>query len=153
MMTTLLQLVLLAHVAATLMMVGLIWFVQIVHYPQFARVGREGFAAYQAEHMRATTWVVAVPMLVEAITAGLLAWRPPTPELRSACWVGLALVVVIWISTATLQVPRHNALALGFDAEAHRALVQSNWIRTLAWTARGVLVLYLVSQVATAGRP
>ncbi|MFY0528690.1 hypothetical protein ACN28I_37835 [Archangium gephyra] len=31
-------LVLLAHAAATLFMVGLIWFVQVVHYPLFSRV-------------------------------------------------------------------------------------------------------------------
>ena len=33
--------VLLAHVAATLYLVGLIWVVQGVHYPLFARVGPE----------------------------------------------------------------------------------------------------------------
>lgn len=33
------EMVLLANVASTLMLVGLIWFVQVVHYPQFVRVG------------------------------------------------------------------------------------------------------------------
>src|SRR5918998_3799546 len=34
--------VLLVHLAATLVMVGVIWFVQIVHYPPFSRVGSGG---------------------------------------------------------------------------------------------------------------
>ncbi len=38
------EVVLLAHVAATLFMTGLIRFVQVVHYPLLARVGRGGFA-------------------------------------------------------------------------------------------------------------
>jgi homoserine trans-succinylase len=33
------RLVLLPNMASTLMLVGLIWFVQVVHYPQLARVG------------------------------------------------------------------------------------------------------------------
>jgi hypothetical protein len=39
-----LALLLLANAAATLFMVGVIRFVQVVHYPLFARVGRPGFA-------------------------------------------------------------------------------------------------------------
>jgi hypothetical protein len=35
------KLVLLANLAATFFMVGLIWFVQIVHYPLFGQVGRD----------------------------------------------------------------------------------------------------------------
>ena len=35
------------HVLATWFMTGVIWFVQVVHYPLMARVGAEGFAAYE----------------------------------------------------------------------------------------------------------
>ena len=38
-------LILLGHLAATLFMVGVIWFVQVVHYPLFAKVGATAFAA------------------------------------------------------------------------------------------------------------
>lgn len=57
--------VLLAHVAATLFMVGVIWFVQVVHYPLFPRVGPEKFSLYLEAHSRLTTYVVGSPMLVE----------------------------------------------------------------------------------------
>ena len=145
------RLVLLANVASTLMLVGLIWFVQVVHYPQFARVGADRFTQYQSEHVRLTKWVVALPMLVEAATSAALVWQPPLQDLDSACWAGLSLVIVIWVSTAVLQVPRHNALAKGLDSKAHRGLVLSNWIRTVAWSLRGVLVLFLVNQSVTRG--
>jgi hypothetical protein len=57
--------VLLAHLAATLFMVGVIWFVQVVHYPLFSRAGSEKFAIYSEAHSRLTTYVVGPPMLVE----------------------------------------------------------------------------------------
>ena len=59
--------VLLAHVAATLFMVGVIWFVQVVHHPLFSRVGPEKFSLYSEAHSRLTTYVVGPPMLVEAV--------------------------------------------------------------------------------------
>ena len=146
-------LLLLVHAAATLFMVGLIWFVQVVHYPLFAQVGSEAFPAYAASHSQRTTYVVAGPMLVELITALLLVWRGPaagTPPVLA--WVGLGLVGGVWLSTLLLQVPRHSALASGFQPGPWRGLVASNWLRTVAWTARGGLVLYLLARPMRGGQ-
>ena len=135
--------VLIAHTLSTLFMVGLIWFVQVVHYPLFSRVGTATFPAYAALHIRWTTWVVAPPMLVELLTGVLLlALRPP--EVASwLLWAGLFLLVVIWSSTWLLQVPQHANLAEGFNLAAYHRLVRSNWIRTVAWSLRGALALLI----------
>lgn len=135
----------LAHLAATLYMVGLIWFVQIVHYPLFARVGEEVFGPYSEAHSRLTSYVVGPPMLVEAATALLLVFRRPEEMPLSLALAGAALVAVIWLSTALLQVPRHTTLGSGFDRSAWRGLVGTNWIRTAAWSARGLLVLWMAA--------
>jgi hypothetical protein len=137
--------VLMVHAAATLAMVGLIWFVQIVHYPLMARVGRDRFARFEEAHAKRTTWVVAPLMLVEAALALVLVVRPPPGVSEVAAWVALGLVVVIWFSTALIQVPLHRRLALGFDDDAHQRLVSSNWIRTAAWSVRGLLALVWLS--------
>lgn len=136
---------LLVHVGATLFLVGLIWFVQVVHYPLFDRVGEQDFAAYERLHTLRTTWVVGPPMLLEALTALLLLIRRPAGVSSTQVLLGLALLLIIWLSTAFLQVPRHQQLAAGFDAPAHRALVLTNWLRTAAWSARGALVLVMTA--------
>ncbi len=138
-------LVLPLHAAATLFMTGVIWFVQVVHYPLFAEVGDEGFPAYAAAHSRRTAWVVVPPMLLELVTGLLLLARRPTGVGAGAAWVGMVLLAAIWLSTALLQVPRHQLLGAGFDIVAWRALVASNWVRTLAWTARAGLVLLMLA--------
>ena len=135
----------LAHLASTLFMVGLIWFVQIVHYPLFARVGEEGFPRYSEAHSRLTGYVVGPPMLLEAGTALLLVFRRPEGIPLSLALLGLALVAAIWLSTALLQVPRHTALGSGFDRSAWSGLVGTNWIRTAAWSARGLVVLWMAA--------
>lgn len=133
-------LVLLLQLVSTWFLVGLIWTIQVVHYPLFAAVGADRFVAYEASHTRLITLVVGPVMLVEAATAGLLVVMRPAAVPAWIAWTGLALVGVIWLSTAVLQVPDHGRLATGFDASAHSHLVGTNWIRTIAWTARGGLL-------------
>ena len=135
---------LLAHVAATWMMVGLIWFVQIVHYPLFAHVGANLFLEYESSHNRLTTWIVGPPMVVEGVTALVLLLSKPESIPPGQLWLGVLLLLLIWTSTALLQVPQHEILTRGFTAEAHRFLVTSNWVRTVAWTVRGFLVLLML---------
>ena len=132
--------------AATWFMAGLHWFVQVVHYPLFSRVGGEGFALYSEAHSRLTTYVVGPPMLVEAATGLLLVFRRPAEIPLWAALVGLALVGLIWASTALLQVPRHTALGSGFDRAALSGLVLTNWVRTAAWSVRGALVLWMAAR-------
>lgn len=136
---------LIANCAATLYMVGLIWVVQLVHYPLFALVGAENAAAYQKRHQMLMTIVVGPAMLIEAFSAVLLVMYPPTGIAPWMTLTGVALVFVIWISTAVLQVPCHGRLADGFDAGIHHRLVTTNWIRTVAWSTRGVLVIWMVT--------
>jgi uncharacterized membrane protein len=140
------HLILLANAVATVFMTGLIWFVQVVHYPLFARVGNDVFPAYSQAHQTLTTLVVGPPMLVEALTAALLVIARPAGTSAALAWTGLALVIVIWLSTAALQVPAHGRLVQGFDADTNALLVSSNWIRTVCWTARTVLVGVLLLQ-------
>lgn len=134
-----------AHLAATLFMTGLIWFVQIVHYPLFAAVAESGFAEYEQRHRVLTTWVVGPAMLVEAFTAAWLVRCVPTGEAAILTWSGFALVLVIWVTTAGCSVPAHGRLSQGWDPVVHRWLVQSNWIRTIAWTLRAGIAFALRS--------
>lgn len=134
------------NLAATWYMVGLIWMVQVVHYNLFDRVGPDRFAAYEADHSRLITPIVGLPMLVELATACLLIVSAPSVLPRWAAVTGLVLIVLIWLSTAFLQVPCHNQLMNGFDEATYRKLVSTNWIRTILWTARGGLMGWFAIQ-------
>jgi hypothetical protein len=56
----------------------------------------------------------------------------------------LALVLLIWAVTFFISVPFHNRLAQGFDYISIDGLVRTNWLRTLAWTARLALLSYML---------
>ncbi len=129
-------------------MTGIIWFVQVVHYPLLGHAGTEGSRRLAAEHQSRTGRVVGGPMVVEAVTALALVATPPDGVPRAAAVAGVVLVAVIWATTALLQVPLHREMLRGLDADGHRRLVRGNWIRTAAWTARAALVAGMLAAAA-----
>jgi len=124
-------------------MVGLIWLIQVVHYPLFGHVGEEAFPVYASEHQRLITYVVLPLMFAELITALWLWFERPVAITNGMVLAGIVLAVLIWASTFLIQVPQHGALLSKFDPEIHRKLVAGNWIRTIAWSLRGLLVGYM----------
>lgn len=143
---------LVAHLVATVAMVGLIWFVQVVHYPLFPAVGRDQFVEYEDHHRNRTAYVVGPFMAVEGVTALWIAAFPPDGVSRIAAFAGLVLLAVIHGSTVFLQVPAHMTLAEGFDEGVARRLVRTNWIRTAGWSARGVLAAVMVVSALSRAR-
>lgn len=133
------------HAAVTLFMTGLVWFVQVVHYPLMRFVGDPGFADYERHHTRRTGYVVGPIMTIEAGVATWLAVATPSGVPIAMAWTGFVLILIVWGSTALFQIPAHRALSSGFDTTAHRGLVRSNWIRVAAWTARSVVAFALLT--------
>lgn len=140
---------LLLNSVATWAMVGLIWFVQRVHYPLLALVGSDRARPIAIEHQRRTAQVVGLPMAIEGVTTlGLLAWHPD--EIAAGwVWVNAVLLAVALASTVLLSVPLHTRMAETPDDSVGRRLVITNWPRTIAWSARGVLCAVMVHQVLT----
>lgn len=132
---------LLLHAAATWMLTGLIWTIQIVHYPLFEQVGQDRFVRYHARHMRRITWVAGPLMLVEAGSAALLFFLG-----ERSLWFSLGLVALgaVWASTLLLQVPLHDRLTRGYDLQTIRRLTITNGIRTLGWTLRAACLLMML---------
>ncbi|MDR3401044.1 MAG: hypothetical protein P4L99_00990 [Chthoniobacter sp.] len=130
------------HLAATWMLVGLIWTIQIVAYPQFLRVGEGEFTRYHFAHCWRIGLLIAPLLVVEALSAGWLLYEG---HRERVLLISIGLILVNWLCTATIQAPLHVKLMRGFDAGTVRRLILSNWLRTVSWTARGVLIGYVVA--------
>lgn len=131
---------LLLNVVSTWTMVGVIWFVQIVHYPLLSVVPVESAANVAVEHQRRTGWVVMAPMAVEGVTTLLLLAMVPSGVAWFVPWLaGIPLALALG-ATVLLSVPRHARMATSPDAQVGRELVSTNWVRTIAWTSRGIVV-------------
>ena len=137
------QLLFVTQLFATFAMTGIVWFVQLVHYPLFLLVPDPHHSTYAIQHQRRTGWVVAPLMLVELATSLLIlagTFRPPFMTATEAR-IGIALIAIVWLSTVFLQVPTHVSLLKRMDTNAVHGLVTTNWLRTAAWTLRSFLLL------------
>jgi hypothetical protein len=147
-------LIVIIHLVATAFMAGLIWFVQVVHYPLFALVPAEASPGYAAEHQRRTASVVGAPMAVEGVSVLWLFAAPPDGLGRVLPTLGGLVLAVVLASTVLVQVPRHGRLAVETDADRIDdivgGLVRSNWVRTAGWSVRVVLAVAMVLIVADA---
>jgi len=127
--------VVVAHLISTVFLTGMIWTIQVVHYPLFALVGEDRFPAYETAHSARITAVIALPWAVQGITTLVLLVAPPAGLPRWLAWTAAVLAALPVVVTVLASVPAHSALGDGFDPAAHARLVTTNWLRTAAWTA------------------
>lgn len=137
----------LLYLASSLYLTGLIWFVQIVHYPLFDVV-RDSSGVYYRKHSARTSYVVLLPMIIQLACAIWFAFVPDGYDALLMRFL-LALVVLLWLSTFLLAVPQHNLLAKGYDGRAVKRLVQTNWIRTVLWSAHSGVLMNMLNQRIT----
>jgi len=136
--------VLVIQVAATWFMIGLIWMVQVVHYPLFRAIPADSFRPYEAAHTSAIGRLLILPAGIEVVSAAALVWYRPDAVPLWLVMLSGALLAAIWVATALVQARLHRRLLDGYDIATVDRLVRTNWFRTGAWTLRGVLVAVML---------
>jgi hypothetical protein len=138
------------HAASTVFLAGVIWTIQVVHYPMFARLGPAGFPAAMADHGRRITGVIVGPWALQGATTVWLLARPPVGVPSVLVWTAAVLAALPLVVTLAASIPAHRQLGSGFDAAAHARLLATNWLRTVAWTAHaGVAVAILLREAGS----
>lgn len=125
----------LANLVVVAALSGLIWTIQVVHYPLFALVGPEQWLRDEAEHQRLITWVVlALMSLAVALSVALVISHNGT-----LAWSNAVIAVIAvgqFMATGLFYAPLHDELTRGFSIDRIEALVRLNWLRTGGWTVQ-----------------
>ena len=131
--------------AAAAFMAGVLWVIQVVHYPLLEEVADDSITRIATKHQGLITWVVAPIMVIEATSSFLLLLRWPTEAIFEAL-IGFCLLIVAVGVTVFQAVPLHSKIANG-RADLIPKLVRINWTRTVAWSLRvpfGAVVAYQI---------
>jgi hypothetical protein len=112
-MTTLL----IIHAAITWALLGLMWTIQLEHYPLLKNVGHREFVFYHDRHMSLVSWLVGPLMMAEIGSAGLLFYLG---ERSLPFVISLGALGSVWASTAIGQIPLHQKLTRGYHADSLR---------------------------------
>jgi len=128
------------HLVLASIMVGVIWVIQLVHYPSFRFTDREKYVSFQIFHMRKISFIVMPVMVLEFFSGLLLVLYHSNYE--SLLRISFILLLIIWLVTALFFAQIHQKLSKGYDETLVRKLVSFNWIRTLLWTIRTIIIIY-----------
>lgn len=121
-------------------MFGVIWVVQLVHYPGFLYVDNNEFASFHRHHTRRISLVVIPTMVVEWVTGAYLLIAQVPSYGQGLHIVLFSILAIIWLSTFLVQAPLHSKLKRGKDIKSIKKLVATNWVRTIGWTARAAIL-------------
>ena len=136
-----------AQVVGSVGMFGVIWMVQVVHYPLMRFVSGEQFARFETAHRVRISRVVGPLMLIEGVCVLAFLFAPPASLAWWLPWVGAGVETVAIGTTAFVSASLHERLNAHFNQATLDRLIETNWIRTIAWTARAALAIAMLVAV------
>ena len=136
------QLILAANLISSFLLCGLIWTVQLVHYPMFHMLEKEKYGEHILFHGFRISLIVVPLMVIELVSSFSLAFFSSTDTILHM--IGFLIVILIWLVTFFVQLPLHSKLTLGYNPETVNKLVSTNIIRTILWTMKAALGVYFL---------
>ena len=124
-----------------------------VNYPSWPLIGKNEFLVYH--HFispRVLTFLVA-PALLGGVFTVLMLWARPAVIPLWAVWAAIATQVIVWVSTATIQVPIQLQLSVhGLSLPLVEHLIETNfWLRRIPYAVCAGLFLWMAAKAIGVG--
>lgn len=129
----------LANFITTFILTGVIWTIQLVHYPSFQYISEDQFPNFMNFHMKKISYIVAPLMLSEMLVSCILLYF----KVDIIAILNILIIVLIWLSTLFLSIPCHNKLKGGHNMQTIKKLVLTNWPRTILWSVKSCVCIII----------
>jgi len=127
------------HFLSTSLMVGIIWVIQLLHYPAFHFIKESDYVEFQHFHMQRISFIVVPVMILELFSAFMLVYYLRS-NLLTIC---LIILLFIWLITFVFFTKLHQSLLDGYNKTIVDKLVKINWSRTILWSLRLIILIYI----------
>ena len=121
-------------------MVGVIWVIQLVHYPSFHFIDKDIYDSFQKFHMNKIS-IIVIPVMILELATGFLLLIGNSKNILII--ISFGILILIWGITGLFFSDAHGKLISGYNELIVNKLVSMNWIRTVLWTFKMILLLYL----------
>lgn len=121
----------------------------VVNYPSWRLIGPAEFKSYH-QFISPRIWTVLVaPLLLGTAFSILMLWFRPRVIPGGAVWLAIGLQVVVWVSTATIQLPIQFKLSAdGLSIPLLDRLIVTNWwLRRIPYAVCAGLFLWMMDRV------
>ena len=143
----LIEIIFIAHIVSTFIIVGVIWYAQIALYPLMKFINKEKFSRYKHEYNRLIMPIATIMLSIELITAIALVWIHPRAIPLWMVLASLAILISAWLLTWSSCVPHHMRLEKGYNKFSYMVLLKLNLARAFLCTIRSFLVLLMIGRV------
>ena len=127
------------HFLSTSLMVGIIWVIQLLHYPAFNFIKESDYVEFQHFHMQRISFIVVPVMILELFTAFMLVYYIRS-NLLILCMI---ILLFIWLITFVFFTKLHQSLLDGYNKTIVDKLVKINWSRTILWSLKLIILIYI----------
>ena len=101
------MIIILLHAIVTFLLTGLIWVIQLVHYPMFQFLDSQAYSKAMSFHQQRIS-IIVVPLMLFELLSGVYLAHAQWSSLARFHSINIALIVIIWIHTFGLMVPFHK---------------------------------------------
>ena len=120
-------------------LVSLVLMTQFITYPTFLNIDKDKFSDYHRKYVNNISFIVAPVMLIELLTLSLIAYLSSEFLIIKS----LFLLLVIWLTTFFIMIPSHNRISKSFNIKEIKSLINYNWIRTILWSFKLLVIIFL----------
>ncbi len=137
-------LTLLFHAFATWLMIGMIFFVQVVYYPLYKRL-KKHLTTFEKKDLIHMGYLVGPTLMIELVSGVVVLFAlDKSITYRILAYINVTLLVSVWIVSIIIKCRHRSSKKTLMFLRFHHMLLTSNWIRTTIWGIRGVVVLFMV---------
>ena len=132
------------HLVSTSIMVGVIWIIQLVHYPTFLFIDKQKYMKFQEFHMSRVSYIVMPTMIAELFSGIYILFYNNVLMVNTFFLLASFYLFLNWVITALVFVKIHNGLLIKYEKNIILLLVKLNWLRTILWSLRLVFLTIII---------
>lgn len=118
---------------------------QLQHFSLYPYIGKENFKNYFSANNKAAFIPAVLPGMLMLILSIVVLFIWPTFMTNGEAYFSFALNIIAFISTFKWQrKPQSDMAANGSDDKKISLLLKTNWIRTIAFIALGILTISIL---------
>lgn len=137
--------VLIVNIAASLLLTGMVWLIQLAGYPALTKLHRAEFSRHHRNLTVRSATIAAPVMIAELVTT---IWLILNAETLFFYHLAAGIVVIIlWLLTLGIHIPAHIRLQQGYDESHINRLSDANWLRIILWSAKSLISLLVLSNL------
>ena len=140
----LLSVVLLGNLCTSVLMTGIVCFIQFVQYPLLRHVSSFDFSCYFKKYMSRIAWVIFPVMTLEICFAVWLSFLPLQAKFQQPILITYILLLLVTMNTFLIQTPLVQRLQLSFDKLLLSKLLFYNLIRMVSSALRTLVLCWII---------